>query len=179
MIDASSMSQHLKVTTRCRVPLRWPKAAMDAKRQQASSAQVLRDWIAGTAPHVQSGLTARMAVQVPCTPRCPGCLLSSNVPMHVLLSHIFAAIFAARSNSPSQSFASTHLRSLTLPLFRTLAVRPDLATDELTTMAKLTDLSSLLGARTFCRRCFTRWRRRFGPSSSACCSPASAPPWPM
>ena len=40
---------------------------MDAKRQQATSTQVLRDWIAGTAPHVQSGLNTRMAVQVPWT----------------------------------------------------------------------------------------------------------------
>ena len=47
-----------------RVQLRWPKPAMDAKRQHGNSAQVLRDWIASTAPRVQSGLNSRLAVQV-------------------------------------------------------------------------------------------------------------------
>ncbi len=64
LVDVILVSQPPKVMTRCRVPLRWPKAAMDAKRQQASSTQVLRDWHAGTAPHVHSSLTMRMAVQV-------------------------------------------------------------------------------------------------------------------
>ena len=45
--------------------LRWPKPAMDAKRRQDGTAQVLRDWIAGTVPRVQSALNPRLAVQVP------------------------------------------------------------------------------------------------------------------
>ena len=47
-----------------RVQLLWPKPAMDAKKQQASSVQALRDWIARTAPRVQSSLNTRLAVQV-------------------------------------------------------------------------------------------------------------------
>jgi hypothetical protein len=38
---------------------------MDAKRRQTGMTQVLQDWIAGTAPRVQSALNPRLAVQVP------------------------------------------------------------------------------------------------------------------
>ena len=54
-----------------RVQLRWPKPAMDAKRRQTGTTQVLRDWIAGTMPRVQSALNPRLAVQVRSHPLQP------------------------------------------------------------------------------------------------------------